>query len=45
MEPKELLLGVPIADKDGNPTVELIEAFQRLVDIARDLEARLAALE
>ncbi len=45
VEVKELLAGMPVADSNGNPTVELIEVIQRLVDAIRDHETRMTTLE
>lgn len=42
---KELLTGVRVADEKGNPSLELVEVIQRLVDAIRDHEARIETLE
>lgn len=45
VEVKEILYGDKVADNNGNASLELIEAIQRLVEAIRDHEARLEALE
>lgn len=45
VEVKELLLGMKVADENGNPTQELVEIIQRLVNAQRDHEARITTLE
>ena len=45
IEVKELLIGAKVADKDGSPSLELVEIIQRLVDAIRDHEARITTLE
>ncbi len=45
IELKDLLAGTRIADEKGNPTAELLEIIQRLLDAVRDHEARIKALE
>lgn len=45
VEVKDLLDGMRIADKDGNPTSELLELIQRLVNAVRDHEERIKVLE
>lgn len=45
VEVKELLTGVKVADEKGQPSLELVEIIQRLVDAIRDHEARITTLE
>lgn len=45
VEVKELLVGVKATDERGEPSAELVEIIQRLVDAIRDHEARITTLE
>lgn len=45
VEVKDLLAGVQVADSAGNPTAELVEIIQRIVDALRDHEQRLTDID
>lgn len=45
MNARELLSEIPVADERGNPTPELLEVIQRIIDTLQDHEDRITALE